>query len=408
MHILNNGKPKHKRSRSPRAKPLSALVAALCLSIVPCASANMNVIDVSGWQSPDVTRVVDADAAIVKITEGNGYTNPSWSSQIQWAQQTGKACGGYHYANGGNVTAEVNHYPNRFSGYVGQCVLALDWESGGNSAWGNGDWVRQWVNLVYRRTKVWPIVYVQDSAVGQIPSDVRAHCMLWKAQYASMNATGWQSTPWNAGSKGEGMVQYSSTGYLNGVGPLDLNLFFGERDAWQKIANGDRDKTKQEIKADPVKPTVTITPDYEDMATKAIRGVYGNGRERRNALGGAYDRVMAIVNRRLGGLAAASTNTDSVCVVVRGGDTLSGIAARYGGSYMQWAGYRSGNPNVLYVGERVCRGSAQSTHATGGNAVHAVQRGESLWSIYGTGWQAAAQRNGLRYPYIIYPGQTLR
>ena len=64
--------------------------------------------------------------------------------------------------------------------------------------------------------------------------------MLWKAQYASMNATGWQSTPWNAGSKGEGMVQYASTGYLNGVGPLDLNLFFGERDAWQKIANGDR------------------------------------------------------------------------------------------------------------------------------------------------------------------------
>lgn len=103
---------------------------------------------------------------------------------------------------------------------MGQCVLALDWESGGNSAWGNGDWVRQWVNLVYRRTKVWPIVYVQDSAVGQITSDVRAHCMLWKAQYASMNATGWQSTPWNAGGKGEGMVQYSSTGYLNGVGPL--------------------------------------------------------------------------------------------------------------------------------------------------------------------------------------------
>lgn len=407
MHILNKGKPKHKRSRSPRAKPLSALVAALCLSIVPCASANMNVIDVSGWQSPDVTRVVDADAAIVKITEGNGYTNPSWSSQIQWARQTGKACGGYHYANGGNVTSEVNHYLNRFSGYVGQCVLALDWESGGNSAWGNGDWVRQWVNLVYRRTKVWPIVYVQDSAVGQITSDVRAHCMLWKAQYASMNATGWQSTPWNAGDKGEGMVQYSSTGYLNGVGPLDLNLFFGERDAWQKIANGDRGKTKQEVKADPVTPIVTTDPDYEDMATKAIRGVYGNGRERRNALGGAYDRVMAIVNRRLGGSSVASTNTGSVCVVVRGGDTLSGIAARHGGSYMQWTGYRSGNPNILYIGERVCLVPTRSTTVEG-NTGHVVRRGESLWSIYGTGWQAAVQRNGLRYPYIIYPGQTLR
>mgnify|MGYP002231839222 CR=1 FL=1 len=34
------------------------------------------------------------------------------------------------------------------------------------------------------------------------------------------------------------------------------------------------------------------------MATKVIRGVYGNGNERRQALGGAYDRVMAIVNQR--------------------------------------------------------------------------------------------------------------
>ena len=259
--------------------PFAGLVVALCMIIAPIASANMNVIDVSGWQSADVTRVVDADAAVVKVTEGGGYVNPSWRSQIDWARQTGKACGGYHYADGGNVTAEVNHYLNQFNGYVGQCVLALDWESYGNHAWGNGDWVRQWVDQVYSRTKVWPIVYVQDSAVYQIPSDVRSHCMLWKAQYASMNATGWQSTPWNAGSKGEGMVQYASTGYLNGVGPLDLNLFFGERDAWQKIAAGDRGKTKTEVRHDPVKPQVTTTPDYNDMATKVIRGVYGNGNE---------------------------------------------------------------------------------------------------------------------------------
>ena len=71
-----------------------------------------------------------------------------------------------------------------------------------------------------------------------------------------------------AGSKGEGMVQYASTGYLNGVGPLDLNLFFGERDAWQKIANGDRGKTKTEVRHDPVKPQVTTTPDYNDMADR--------------------------------------------------------------------------------------------------------------------------------------------
>lgn len=418
MGILNNkGKPKHKRPCRHIGKPLTALAAVLCVAIAPIASANMNVIDVSGWQSADVTRVVDADAAIVKITEGGGYVNPSWRSQTDWARQTGKACGGYHYADGGNVTAEVNHYLNQFSGYVGQCVLALDWESNGNAAWGNGDWVRQWVNQVYSRTKVWPIVYVQDSAVYQIPSDVRAHCMLWKAQYASMNATGWQSTPWNAGSKGEGMVQYASTGYLNGVGPLDLNLFFGERDAWQKIANGDRGKTNAEVRHDPVRPQVTATPDYNDMATKVIRGVYGNGNERRQALGGAYDRVMAIVNQRLGGgstvSAPANTNCGSVCVTVKSGDTLSTIAARNGGSWNQYTGYRSGNPNIIYAGETVCRRGTgvarQPVSNTYSTHRYTVRSGDTLSRIAGYYRVNMYSIHGYRSgnPALIYPGETL-
>ena len=157
MGILNNkGKPKHKRLRRHIGKPLTALAAVLCVAVAPVASANMNVIDVSGWQSADVTRVVDADAAIVKITEGSGYVNPSWRSQTDWARQTGKACGGYHYADGGNVTAEVNHYLDQFNGYVGQCVLALDWESNGTAAWGTGDWVRPWVTQVSSRTRFRP------------------------------------------------------------------------------------------------------------------------------------------------------------------------------------------------------------------------------------------------------------
>ena len=417
MKILDKKIPKHKKIPRNMRLLLAAAATILCVAIAPIASANMNVIDVSGWQSADVTRVVDADAAVVKITEGNGYVNPSWRSQVDWARQTGKACGGYHYADGGNVTAEVNHYLNQFNGYVGQCVLALDWESNGNAAWGNGDWVRQWVNQVYQRTKVWPIVYVQDSAVYQIPSDVRKHCMLWKAQYASMNATGWQSTPWNAGSKGEGMVQYASTGYLNGVGPLDLNLFFGERDAWQKIANGDRGKTKTEVKHDPVKPKVTTTPDYNDMATKVIRGVYGNGNDRRAALGGAYDKVMAIVNQRLGGTTstpASNANCGSVCVTVRAGDTLSTIAARNGGSWNEYTGYRSGNPNIIYAGETVCRrGSVsvarQLVNNTYSTHRYTVRSGDTLGAIaarYGVSYTAIhGYRSG--NPSLIYPGETL-
>lgn len=401
-----------KRRLSARAARVIACVAtAIAMFAAPAAMASMNVIDVSGWQSSDVTRVVDADAAVVKITEGTGYVNPHWRSQIDWARGTGKACGGYHYADGGSAVAEADRFVSVFGSYVGQCVLALDWESGGNAAWGNGAWAQTFVQRVYDRTKVWPIVYVQASAVNQITAYTRQHCMLWKAQYASMNATGWQSTPWNAGSHGEGMVQYSSTGYLNGVGPLDLNLFFGERDAWQKIAVGDRGKTKTEIRKDPATPKVDTAPDYEAMATKVIRGDYGNGDARRSALGANYAKVMEVVNRRLG-TASASPVTPvaaaggGISAVVRSGDTMSAIAARYGRYPVTAWHVPSGNINLIYPGQTVTYGggAAATTAPTGG---HVVRAGESLWSIYGASWQAAAQRNGLTAPYIIHPGQRL-
>ena len=357
MGILNNkGKPKHKRLRRHIGKPLTALAAVLCVAVAPVASANMNIIDVSGWQSADVTRVVDA----TRHREDHGgwrLRESVLAQQTDWARQTGKACGGYHYADGGNVTPR--------STIISTSSTAM-WASA-CSRWTGSPTATQLgataTGCASGSTRCIRVPRSGRSCTCRIPPYIRfrptcAHCMLWKAQYASMNATGWQSTPWNAGSKGEGMVQYASTGYLNGVGPLDLNLFFGERDAWQKIANGDRGKTHAEVRHDPVRPQVTATPDYDDMATKVIRGVYGNGNERRQALGGAYDRVMAIVNQRLGGgstvSAPANTNCGSVCVTVKSGDTLSTIAARNGGSWNQYTGYRSGNPNIIYAGETVC------------------------------------------------------
>ena len=51
------------------------------------------------------------------------------------------------------------------------------------------------------------------------------------------------------------------------------------------------------------------TPDLEALADAVIRGDYGNGDERRQRLGAQYDAVMAIVNARYGAGGGASANT---------------------------------------------------------------------------------------------------
>ena len=71
----------------------------------------------------------------------------------------------------------------------------------------------------------------------------------------------------------------------------------------------------------------------------------------------------------------------------------------------------SGNINRIWPGQQVCYGGSTAS-SVGAHVVttsHVVTAGESLWVIYGpSGWQAAAQRNGLSYPYVIHPGQVLR
>jgi len=108
--------------------------------------------------------------------------------------------------------------------------------------------------------------------------------------------------------------------------------------------------------------------------------------------------------------------------VVRRGETLTSIAARYGTTVtaiVQANGLR--NRNFVWHGQRlrIPTGSRSSPAPVGrnyspapasGGAVHVVRRGENLASIawrYGTSVQALAQANGLRNPNFIWAGQRL-
>lgn len=113
--------------------PLVVLLA--MFMVAPTAMADMNGIDVSGWQPASITRQVQADFAVVKVTQNTGFVNTVWRTQAQGALDTGKKLGLYHYAGGNNPTAEANHFINHARFYVGRAVLVLDWESYQNSAW---------------------------------------------------------------------------------------------------------------------------------------------------------------------------------------------------------------------------------------------------------------------------------
>lgn len=339
------------------------LACVCCFASVSVARADMQGIDASNWQCGINTAEINADFVVVGVTWGSGNVynnclsngvNTDATRMLDGALRSGKSVGTYHYARGTNATSEADFYVNHVQNYVGRAVLAVDWEAQDNRAFGNGAWLEQFVRRVYERTQVYPLVYVQASAINQLTSYVREHCGLWVAQYASMNTTGYQSQPWLIGKYGEAMRQYSSSGVVAGyAGRLDLNLFRGERWQWDKYAQGNRNGH-------------SVAPPQ------------------------------------------SNTNASSVttCVVVQAGDTLSGIAQRTGLlPWQNWVGYPSGNPNVLYVGNRVCYNGAGQTAMY---RTHVVRAGESLWSIFGADWLRVAQLNHLANPNLIYAGQVLK
>lgn len=97
--------------------------------------------------------------------------------------------------------------------------------------------------------------------------------------------------------------------------------------------------------------------------------------------------------------------------VVYWGETLSGIALRYGTSVQAIAGYNGlTNPNRIYAGQRLLIPAGPVDNPPSGG-VHVVRYGETLSGIafrYGVTVNALVQANALVNPNRIYAGQRLQ
>ena len=191
-------------------------------------------VDVYSGSSDSIIRDSHAQGVIVKATQGTSYVNPRCNHQYELAGQLGKLRGLYHYAGGGNPEAEAQYFINNIKNYVGKAVLILDWESYQNASWGNTSWARRFVDEVHRLTNVWPLIYVQESALWQV-ANCASKCGVWVAKYASMNWNSWTLPNMSVSSGAFACL----TGWQFTGGDMDRSIFYLDANAWNKIASGD-------------------------------------------------------------------------------------------------------------------------------------------------------------------------
>lgn len=105
----------------------------------------------------------------------------------------------------------------------------------------------------------------------------------------------------------------------------------------------------------------------------------------------------------------------TVTYTVKKGDTLSGIAAKYGTTYQELAKKNKiSDPNLIYPGQKITitgTVNAEAKPKPKAETTYTVKKGDTLSAIakkYGTTYQELAKANGIANPNLIYPGQKLK
>lgn len=235
----------------------------------------LKMIDVYSGSPRSFATDPETDITMIKATQGTGYVNPYCNIDWDAAKNAGKLLGLYHYAGGGDAVREADYFINNIKNYVGQAVLALDWEKAQNAAWGVNNWCRRFVDRVHELTGVWPLIYVSQTAIDQV-ANCADTCGLWVARYAYNQPLSWDYkganfsvAPWETFT----IHQFTGT-------DMDRNMVNTSKDGWEKLAKGDRGGNSQQQPTPKPTPKPTSKPKQAAGFTDALgdRWTYENGK----------------------------------------------------------------------------------------------------------------------------------
>lgn len=237
----------------------------------------------------------------------------------------------------------------------------------------------------------------------------------WVVKRCAENGTAkwfWQTYAWSGGRwyAGNHLEQYLNGQDLNGA--IDLNR-----------SKQDNYGQPSKFGAAPVVPNPVPVPNptpinngsYTVISGDTLSGIaqrFGTSTKVLADLNGITnpDRIFPGTILRLPGSAPAPQPDATTEYVVVSGDTLSGIAQRFGTNYQTLAAMNNlPDANKIYAGQklRVPGGGGAAPEVR----YYTVKAGDTLSRIAadnGTDWITLQRLNGIADPDVIYPGQRLR
>ena len=207
----------------------------------------MHFIDISNHQKGmDLSKVLPSVGGVVcKATEGIGFVDAYCDKFVQTCIRAGKPWGFYHFNGTTKSKLEADFFVRNCENYFGEGIPILDWETiyrDGVKYEASVEWVNEFVNRVHDLTGVWPWIYGNPWRFEQ--GDVEANCGRWLAHYFNDDIRTFSAAEKHERPSAPGLVcawQFTSKGRVSGYsGNLDLDLFYGDADAWMAYARGAR------------------------------------------------------------------------------------------------------------------------------------------------------------------------
>lgn len=336
--------------------------------------ATLKVIDVSyhnGTIDWAKVKAAGIDGAIIRCGYGDNITSQDdkqWKRNADECTRLGIPFGTYIYSYAkttAQAKSEAEHALRLVKGYKLSYPIYLDLEEAETQS-GAVERARIFGDII-EAAGYWCGIYCNKSWYDNYLSSLASKYTMWIARYN--NTLGMSADMW----------QYTSDGTVSGIsGRVDMNHCY--RDFPSEIVGGSSSSSTSSQSAP---PGSTL-----DLVVGVMQGKYGNGDARKSALGSRYDEVQSMINHI--NSASAQTLAEEV-----------------------WAGkYGNGEIRKIVLGSRYDEVQKIVTNGSGSSArYYTVKSGDTLSGIaakYGTTYQKLASLNGIANPNKIYVGQKIR
>ena len=363
-------------------------------------------IDISSYQGNNIdfnlVKNSGVKICIIKATESTMYTNQYFNIQTNGALNAGIDVGFYHFFRGQGI-AEADYFCNVISQYKNKMTIkpVIDVEVQVPDI---NNQVLLFINRVKQRLGLDCVIYSGAYFAGDNLTDKKLlNYGLWVAYYYVREPILkgiWTNYVGH---------QYSDQGIIPGIsGYVDLDnfydgMFIDKDGSGSNSNNGNNSSSSNDKRTKNSDGTYTVKSGDTLSSIAAEFGVTVDELVKWNNISNPN---MIYVGQILY-LEPHNSNNYGSIYVVKAGDTLSGIAAKFGTTVSELVKLNNiSNPNLIYVGQVLKIPSGGAVRET-----YVVKAGDTLSGIaakFGTTVSELVRLNNISNPDLIYAGQVLK